>query len=117
MGFKLIITTGASQKFIDVKLRNSKIAEMFDEIISVSSKYNKHSKDSGVYEDICATHNVKPLEFLHVGDSFIQDYQAPREIGCQALFLNRRKNSEDLGMISTLKQVIEYVKHVNEIKF
>lgn len=115
LGYKLIITSGASEQFIKIKLKDIDFKKYFDEIISVSNRYNKHFKDSEVYEKVCEDHNIKPMELLHVGDSYTQDYQAPKSIGCQALFLERGRDCEKLDSIRSLKEVVAYVKKLNEI--
>lgn len=111
LGYKIIITTGASQEFIDIKLKNTNFKELFDEIISVSKKYNSHDKGSEVYEKICEEHNIKPFELLHVGDSYIQDVEAPRAIGAQSLFLNRDEKIRSINTIKSLKEVIDFIKN------
>jgi putative hydrolase of the HAD superfamily len=114
LGYKIIITTGASQSFIDVKLKNTNFKDLFDEIISVPDKYNTHDKGSDVYEKICEDNNIKPLELLHVGDSYMQDVQAPKSVGCQALFLNRNEKIKSFETITSLKQVVDFVNNQPE---
>lgn len=115
MGYKMIITSGASEEFIKIKLKDSQLRDYFEEIISASSKYNKHIKDGEVYERICEEYNIQPLELLHVGDSYVQDYQSPKSIGCQALFLDRNALKQDSKTIISLREVINFVKRINKI--
>ena len=53
--------------------------------------------EAGIYEYACKVLGVSPASVLMVGDSLENDYNTPRRIGMQAMFLKRSGTNENMA--------------------
>jgi HAD superfamily hydrolase (TIGR01549 family) len=83
----LIIISNAGRDFL--KRTTEKIKHYFEYIYSAPSDFNLTKKSPDVFLKVCKQMKIKPSDFIHIGDNWIQDYIAPRKIGASAFFIDR----------------------------
>jgi len=93
--YTLIVCSGMSREFIDVKLKKENIV-----------KYFNHIKEPYFYEKVCQELNVKPSHLIHIGDNYELDYLVPKKIGIKSFYLDRTnsilKEKETIGSLQEL---------------
>ncbi|MFP4118505.1 MAG: HAD family hydrolase [Candidatus Woesearchaeota archaeon] len=110
-GHELIITTSASKRLVKEKLDVGNLKQYFSRAISIAEDFNSKSKSSEIYKRIIEMLGIKPEEFLHVGDSFGNDYDKPLKAGLNALLIDREdKHPEVEKRISSLAELPEYIE-------
>ncbi len=106
--YTLIVCSGMSREFIDIKLKKESIFQYFSRIFSAVSNFGLTKKESYFYEKLCQQLNVKPSHLIHVGDNYELDYLVPKKIGIKVFYLDRTNNTpEKKGTISSLQELIE----------
>ncbi|MFO8133355.1 MAG: HAD family hydrolase [Thermoplasmatota archaeon] len=85
----LIVTSNAAREFIDVETAALGFDDCFAHIFSAVSDFGRTKKHPDVYREICSRLDVAPGDIVHVGDSYVFDYLAPREVGISTYFLDR----------------------------
>ena len=73
-------------------LKLLKLAEYFSSI-TISSEVGAAKPDPKIFTTALAKHSCQPEQAWYIGDSFIEDYQGAKQIGMQAFWLKREKNS------------------------
>jgi putative hydrolase of the HAD superfamily len=102
--YSLIISSNAKKEFIDVQLRQNKLNGYFDQIFSSTSDFHTVKKVTDFYAMICKKLKIKPQEMIHVGDHKEFDYLAPQKLGIISYYLDRKKNTTGLHIVSNLKE-------------
>ena len=87
--YQLVVTTNASQEFVDIELGAAGLKGYFRQIFSSTSDFNEVKKTPEVYLKVCHTLQIKPEEMAHIGDHRLFDFVVPRELGIRAFYLNR----------------------------
>ena len=106
--YTLIVCSGMSREFIDIKLKKENIFQYFSCIFSAVSNFSLTKKEPHFYEKLCQKLNVKPSHLIHIGDNYELDYLVPKKIGIKVFYLDRTNNiPEKKGVISSLKELIE----------
>ncbi|MCD6319027.1 HAD family hydrolase, partial [Candidatus Aerophobetes bacterium] len=104
--YTLIVCSGMSREFIDVKLKKENIVKYFNHIFSAVSNFNLTKKEPYFYEKVCQELNVKPSHLIHIGDNYELDYLVPKKIGIKAFYLDRTnsilKEKETIGSLQEL---------------
>jgi len=103
--YKLIVASGTPLELLHCLLRD--IKPYFVRIFSSVSHY-RQLKSPGFYLRICEEMGVKPSRVIHVGDNWQFDFLNARQVGINALYLDRsgRDHQESLSDLSQLKQVL-----------
>ena len=102
--FSLIISSNAKKEFIDVQLRQNKLSGYFDQIFSSTSDFHTVKKVTDFYAMICKKLRIQPQEMIHVGDHKEFDYLSPQKLGITSYYLDRKKNTTGLHIVSDLKE-------------
>jgi len=109
--YTLIVCSGMSREFIDVKLKKENIVKYFNYIFSAVSNFSLTKKEPYFYEKVCHELNVKPSHLIHIGDNYELDYLVPKKIGIKAFYLDRTNNiAKGKEVIVSLKELVELVK-------
>jgi len=109
--YLLIVCSGMSREFIDIKLKRENIVKYFNHIFSAVSNFSLTKKEPYFYEKVCRKLNVKPSHLIHIGDNYELDYLIPKKIGIKAFHLDRTNNiskrKEAIGSLQELTELIE----------
>ncbi|MFQ6053153.1 MAG: HAD family hydrolase [Candidatus Bathyarchaeia archaeon] len=91
-GYVLIVTSNTIREFLEVQLRG--LAGFFAHVFSAPSDFGEVKRSADFYRRICRLVGVEPEAMAHVGDHHMFDYEAPRQLGIQAYFLDRSGEAE-----------------------
>jgi len=109
--FTLILATNSNRLFINA-LAND-IMHYFRQTFSATSDFKLLKGNSEFYSRICGILKVRPEEFVHVGDRWVDDFQSPRSIGIRAYLLDRNGKMGHMGLkgsvIADLRELAEIV--------
>lgn len=97
--YDLIVVSGHPKDMLLFEI--AKLRHHFKYVFSSVTDFNKVRKTSDMYAQICLSLGIKPEQVLHVGDDKDNDFIAPREVGMQAIYLDRsgkRRGREDLTL-------------------
>jgi len=103
--YKLIIASGTPSELLCHLLQD--IEPYFDHIFSSTSHY-KQLKSPGFYREICKAMNIKPGQIVHVGDNWQFDFLNPKQVGINAIYLDRSGNNHQ-ECIGSLIELIPYL--------
>jgi len=104
--YKLVIASGSTRDFLNHLLRD--IEPYFTRVFSSLTDY-KQLKTSEFYLRVCQAMGVQPERVVHVGDNLQFDFVAPREIGIQAFYLDRKQQSDGRNALTSLIQLKAYL--------
>lgn len=85
--YPLIVISSTTKEFLPYLL--FEIKQHFARVFSSISDYNQ-LKTQSFYLKVCQEMNVLPEEMLHIGDNREFDFTIPRQIGINALHLDRK---------------------------
>jgi len=102
--YGLVISSNAKKEFIAVQLRQAKLNSYFCKVFSSTSDFHTVKKVTDFYAMICKKLKILPEEMIHVGDHKEFDYLFPQKLGIISYYLDRKKNTKGLYVISDLKQ-------------
>ena len=100
--YMLIINSNSAQEFLDFETK--KVKKYFQHIFSSPSDLKEIKKTSSVYLKICEILRVKPSEMVHIGDSWDDDFIAPRKIGITAFYLDRENKEQGEFVVKNLTE-------------
>ena len=109
----LIITSNASNEFIQIEVEFLGIKKYFSRIFSVVSDFGKTKKDEEAYEKICKELDAEKDKIIHVGDNYEFDYIAPIKAGIKAFYLDRKGNMNGNHVVKDLR---EFEEKINSLK-
>jgi HAD superfamily hydrolase (TIGR01549 family) len=103
--YKLIIASGTPLELLHCLLRD--IEPYFIRIFSSISHY-RQLKNPDFYLRICEEMDVKPNQVIHVGDNWQFDFLNARQVGINALYLDRsrRNHQQSLSDLTQLKHML-----------
>lgn len=101
---QLIVTTNASQEFVDIELGAAGLKGYFKQIFSSTSDFGEVKKTPEFYSKVCHALQIKPEEVIHVGDHRLFDFTAPQELGIRAFYLNRGGNEKGDFIVKDLRE-------------
>lgn len=113
-GLKTAIVSNTSfpKEGIEAMLRNLRLANYFDVIVSSSSLgYNKPSPK--IYMYLARKLGMRPQEILHVGDSCINDVLGPTRVGLRAALYIGLREGKDVSLCSRLD--VPVLRNLNEL--
>jgi len=100
--YKLVVASGSTRDFLHHLLQN--IEPQFTRIFSSLTDY-KQLKTSEFYWKMCQAMEVKPSQVVHVGDNWQFDFVAPMEVGIQAFYLDRKRQTNHQNAVASLLQL------------
>jgi HAD superfamily hydrolase (TIGR01549 family) len=100
--YKLVVASGSMRDFLNHLLQD--IEPYFTRIFSSLTDY-KQLKTSEFYLRMCQAMGVKPSQVVHVGDNWQFDFVAPREVGIQAFYLDRKRQANHQNAVASLLQL------------
>ncbi len=98
----LIATSSSVREFLPYLL--VEINRYFTRVFSSTSDYNQ-LKTPSFYLKVCQEMNILPEEMVHIGDNREFDFTNPRQVGINALHLNRKANPSYEGSLTNLREV------------
>jgi HAD superfamily hydrolase (TIGR01549 family) len=104
--YKVIATSGSPKEFLHHLLRD--IKPYFHRIFSSISDY-KQVKTQEFYRRLCQELDVVPEQILHIGDNWQFDFNAPKDMGIQVLYLDRQGKDNHPSSLTDLTQLITYL--------
>ena len=111
--YKLLVISGADEKFLKLKIDTLSLKPYLDHIYSGPTHFGVLGKGVRVYAGILKELKLKPTEVVHIGDNHEQDYLVPRTIGMHAFHLMRGKKRKGKYEISTLREVAEKIEDLS----
>jgi len=102
--YKLVVASGSTRDFLSHLLQD--IEPYFTRIFSSLTDY-KQLKTSEFYLKMCQTMGVKPGQVVHVGDNWQFDFVAPREVGIQAFYLDRKRQTKCRRYLTNLVELTD----------
>jgi putative hydrolase of the HAD superfamily len=100
--YKLVAASGSTRDFLHHLLQD--IEPYFTRIFSSLTDY-KQLKTSEFYLKMCQTMGVKPGQVVHVGDNWQFDFVAPSEVGIQAFYLDRKRQTKYRRSLTNLVEL------------
>lgn len=100
--YRLIVNSNSPREFLE--LETEKFKRFFHHIFSAPSDF-RQVKTIDFYRTICDVLKIKPEEMAHVGDHWVYDFVAPREIGIHAFYLDRKLEKQNEHIINNLKEL------------
>jgi len=100
--YKLVVASGSMQDFLKHLLQD--IEPYFTRIFSSLTDY-KQLKTSEFYLKMCQAMEVKPSHVVHVGDNWQFDFVAPKEIGIEAFYLDRKRQTNHQNSVASLLEL------------
>ena len=97
------------QKGLDHFLVELGLREFFDEVV-VSVEVGSVKPDSGIFLEACRRLGVAPARVLHVGDSYVDDWQGGRRAGLEVVIIRRDPTGDeepDVPVIRSLREISE----------
>lgn len=104
--YKVIATSGSPKEFLQHLLRD--IKPYFYRVFSSISDY-KQVKTRDFYQKLCQELDVVPEQILHIGDNWQFDFNAPKDMGIQVLYLDRQGKDNHPSSLTDLTQLITYL--------
>lgn len=102
--FKLMVITNGRRDLAEVEIEQSGLGKYFDWFFSATSDFKILKKTGAFYSDILKAIGMAPEDVVHVGDNWVFDYLAPREIGIRAFFLDRDGKQSGEFVVKDLKE-------------
>ena len=99
--FRLVVSSNTIREFLEIQLRC--LPGIFEETFSAPSDYGG-VKDARFFRRVSETLGVEPERIAHVGDSARFDYDAPRELGMKAYFLDRAGGVQEPHVVGDLDE-------------
>jgi len=92
--YRLVVCSNMTDDFLRVLTPNLGIgAEGF---FSAVSAFSLTTKRKEFYSKVAEALEIEPSELVHVGDDLKADFDAPREAGWKAIFLDRQRHHPDI---------------------
>ncbi len=107
--YKLIVASGSTRDFLIHLLHD--IQPYFREVFSSLTDY-KQLKTPEFYLKICQAMGVKPTQVVHIGDNLQFDFLAPKEVGIQAFYLDRKGETNGIDTVANLRQFKDYLDYL-----
>ena len=99
--FRLVVSSNTIREFLEIQLQS--LPDVFEEAFSAPSDHGG-VKDAVFFRRVSETLGVEPDRIAHVGDSTRFDYDAPRELGMKAYFLDRAGGVQEPHVVGDLDE-------------
>lgn len=100
--FDLMIISNAAREFISIEMEKAELCDYFSSVFSATSDFGEVKKTTQFYKKVCGIIGIEPSELIHVGDHWTFDYLAPKKMGIQAFFLDRKEIKQGDGIVRDL---------------
>ena len=100
--YELVVASGSTRDFLNHLLKD--IEPYFTRIFSSLTDY-RQLKTSEFYSKMCQVMEVEPNQVIHVGDNWQFDFIAPREVGIQAFYLDRKRQANHQNSVASLLEL------------
>lgn len=81
--------------------------DKYFDIAIFSFEVGLQKPDPEIYKLLLDNLNIRPDEAIMVGDKFVEDVQAPQELGIKGILCSRDKNTKD--SLHTLEDIFSYL--------
>lgn len=98
----LIVTSNTIREFLEAQLGD--LGRFFTHIFSAPSDFGQVKKSAEFYREICRITGTEPEAMAHVGDHPRFDYEAPKQLGIQAYYLDRSGKAESDDVVHDLEE-------------
>jgi putative hydrolase of the HAD superfamily len=112
-GLKLIVISNAHREFVDLQLRETRIAKYFDHVFSASSDFGLIKNTATPFERACDVCRIALEDMVHVGDDLCFDYETPKKLGIHAFFLDRTGKCKETFAIHNLLELNGKIERLN----
>lgn len=113
--YDLIIASNAKREFIDIELNKTKISKFFSNIFSSTSDFHTVNKLTDFYLMICKNLSIEPTEMIHIGDNMRFDYDIPKKIGINSIYLDREKKVKGDFVVNNLFEFVDKIDFFEHI--
>ena len=104
---KLGVVTNGLKSDIDKVLPQVGLINDFDIVVVIDS-IGKMKPDKEIFLHALKKLDVKPYEALFIGNQIEEDYNGPRNVGMEALLIDREnKTEENVDKIRSLEEILE----------
>jgi putative hydrolase of the HAD superfamily len=86
-------------------LQELKLAAWFDAIV-ISAEVGRTKPDPAIFQRAAEQLQTDPASILHLGDSRVEDFEAARAAGFQALLLRRGQPPQTAGQVASLAEAL-----------
>lgn len=107
--FPLIVLSNSPREFIDMKMKVERLGGLFDHTISAVSDYKMVKRDPVIYQKIIERFKVRPDQIVHIGDHEAFDYQAARDAGLRAFWLNHDRTVKGDHIVHSISEFADKV--------
>jgi len=101
--YEMILITNASREFVEIEIEP--IKGYFKRLISSVSDFGEVKKTPQFYAKVCRSLGKEPRDLIHVGDHWQFDFIAPRQLGIEAIFLDRSGERKGDFIIHSLSEL------------
>jgi len=111
VGLKVGLISTAYEEEIALILEKANLEHKIFDIIVGADTIEKAKPHPDVFRYALKELKVKPYETMFIGDSIHADYEGARNVGLQAVLLNRTKNKKVHGLqtITNLKEILAHI--------
>ena len=89
-------------------LQELKLAAWFDAIV-ISAEVGRPKPDPAIFQRAAEQLQTDPASILHIGDSRVEDFEAARAAGFQALLVRRGQPPQTAGQVVSLAEAIRRI--------
>lgn len=107
---RMIIITHSVREMTQLKVECEGLKDFFERIYSSTDDFEMTKKDEKIFRIVLKKHKLRPEQLLHIGDSREFDFEVPRGLGINALFLDRKRHSRKQFVIKSLKEITKYLR-------
>jgi HAD superfamily hydrolase (TIGR01549 family) len=93
--YRIVICSNMTEDFLKILTSNLEIGA--DGCFSAVSAFSMTNKRKEFYSRVSEALGTDPSEMVHVGDDLQADFEAPREAGWNAIFLDRQRHHPDVS--------------------
>ena len=112
-GYVLIVTSNTIREFLEVQLGD--LSGFFTHIFSAPSDFGEVKKSAEFYRRICRITGTDPGAMAHVGDHLKFDYEAPRQLGIHAYYLDRSGEAEGDHVVHDLEEFEQRISVLDDL--
>ncbi|HDO19376.1 MAG TPA: HAD family hydrolase [Thermoplasmatales archaeon] len=107
--YELIVISNARKEFIQIQMDKTGLNGFFNRVFSSVSDFSMVKKNSQVYEEVCSILQIRKNQMIHIGDDYRFDYEVPRSVGINSIYLDREGNSDGEFVVHSLKEIPDVI--------
>lgn len=101
--YDMMLVSNACREFLEVETRS--ISRYFTRTVSCVTDFDEVKKTPDFYFRLCQHLGMAPDEIIHIGDHWQFDYLAPQGAGLNALYLDRKGQTDGPHVIHALTEL------------